>query len=304
MTVKYSHDLMPQLLSELIRTELYLDTLAVAARDLDKGDRATRRKRMTEQLRLGQAVIAAPRVYGVHDGIGSLMMRQYGGAGTPSMPAAHLVAGALARQNGWRLSLPVECARYILGLEERPTAAVEFPYDQPTARHYGKAGLDLMPTDAALFALTAAGQALVLGLPRDVSVPRLVEIGGQAACGAVLADPTFVGWLKDDMASGLLGERERVVSDLVLSSNARAPRRAPKDFVPPADNVVTAKIDGWVEFERDGRRFLSAEAITGHPHIFDGENLSRSSPLFWIDEAAGWARTQSRLYKLGRKGRR
>jgi hypothetical protein len=42
--------------------------------------------------------------------------------------------------------------------------------------------------------------------------------------------------------------------------------------------------------------------LLGHPVLGD-TNLAQSSPLVWIDERAGYARTVSRLYRLGRRSR-
>jgi hypothetical protein len=284
------------LLPNLIHRDAYLDTIAMGAVDLR--DAAARRE-FAAILRKGDAIRIAPRIYGWRDPIGTLMMAQYGGADAPEPPAPHLVAAAMARQYGWRLAMPVVMACSILGLAERPLELPEIPYDQPTIRHYDKANLTLIPAPADLFDLSPAGQCLRQALPRDASGPGLVEIGEQAG-GAIIATAIFLDGLRADLAAGRLTEREILVANAIVENVGSVGRRAPKEFVPPPEDEVVATVDQWREFERDGTVFLTAQRVTGHPHL-SGDRLSRTSPVIWIDEQLGYARTRSRLYRLGKK---
>ena len=110
-----SKNLVPMLLKHLIHSDQFLDSVALAAVDL--GGDAARRSELAAILRRREAIWIAPGIYGWRDPIGTLMLAQYGGPCPVHMPAPHLVAGAMARQYGWRLAMPVTIARHVLGLK-------------------------------------------------------------------------------------------------------------------------------------------------------------------------------------------
>jgi len=60
-------------------------------------------------------------------------------------------------------------------------------------------------------------------------------------------------------------------------------------------------IEDWRIIEVDGTDRHLVGRIYDHPILHDGARAI-TSRLLWIDEAAAAARTQSRLYHLGRKG--
>ena len=75
--------------------------------------------------------------------------------------------------------------------------------------------------------------------------------------------------------------------------------RLTADGSPSRSDLATAPvIDLW----RPAPRILLALAgtVTGHPILRDGRPTI-TSQLFAYDEAAGWARTWSRYYALGRR---
>ena len=284
---------MHRLLRELLHVE-FGDAQAVAAVDLKTPEARTG---MAELLHGGWAKLLAPRIYAAANGLEVLALAQYGLR--VGMPAPHLIAAALCRQHGWKLAVPVQVARFLLALAPRPDSAAitELPCDQPERMVWPKLGVALEPGDSRLFGLSPIGQALALGLPQDSSEAGLVAIGETAGAG-MLAEPRLLDWLRLDVAGDLLTERELVVANAILAAAERVggvPRRAPRDFEPPAQAVG---IEGWSVFEHGGLEFLTAARISGHPYICDGDNLSRSSPLIWIDEQQGWARTRSRYYRL------
>lgn len=285
-------DQVHRLLRELLHVE-FGDAQAVAAVDLKTPEA---RSGMAELLRGGWAQLLAPRIYAAANGLEVLALAQYGLR--VGMPAPHLTAAAMCRQHGWKLAIPVQVARFLLALAPRPDAAdiTELPFDQPKQMAWPKLGVVLEPGDSRLFGLTPIGQVLALGLPLDASEAGLVAIGETAGAG-MLAEPRLLEWLRQDVAAALLTERELVVANAIIKAAERVgvPRRAPRDFEPPADAVA---IEGWDVFEKGGLEYLTAARISGHPYLPDGDNLSRSSPLMWIDERLGWARTRSRYYRL------
>jgi hypothetical protein len=65
-----------------------------------------------------------------------------------------------------------------------------------------------------------------------------------------------------------------------------------------ADLAGAPIIDLWKPAMRAGNALIGM--VTGHPIIGDGR-VTITSDLFAIDEHAGWARTWSRFYRLGRR---
>ena len=79
---------------------------------------------------------------------------------------------------------------------------------------------------------------------------------------------------------------------------------APRAWEPPAvDDPTIAFVDEWWLRESragNGELMLAARYLD-HPTLGSQESLSHSSPLIWIDEGRGWARTVSRHYRLGKR---
>jgi hypothetical protein len=278
-----------------------LSSYAVAKADLMRPEE---RDAMVTLLRTDCARLLAPGVFAAMDALSRAFYTQYG-LGIPDPPTWH-TARALTRQRGGRMGMPREAARFLVGLAERPLAPALFTgsFDAD----FPRLGIAFERVDDRVLSMTPAGQALVLGLPLDASVDGLLELARQAAVGVLGRNQFLLDWLKKDVDAGLLGERERVFADALLSPgdapDKKAARRAPRTFTPPAaEDERVCRVDGWSVIEPwgDGVEALRAERITGHPYITDGDWLRRSSPLVWIDEGLGWARTDSRLYRLGTK---
>jgi hypothetical protein len=286
-----------------IAAKRFNDSVAIASADIET---AERRLWMAQALRSDDAVLLAPRIYAVRSPAAVLAMLNSGVKQHVMPPPPHETALALCRQHNWRLSFPLVFACFLLGLAERPMELPEIPYDGTTKRHYPKAKLTLVPAAPSLFNLSAAGQALTIGVPREISEQKLVDIGVQAARGP-LGLPNIIEGLKRDL-DGRLGERERIVATSIVNAarDNGLILRAPPDWAPPPDisNVVRVE-DWWIRQIEDGLgeyHCLAARTMTGHPVLGD-TNLAHSSPLIWLDERAGYARTVSRLYHLGRRSR-
>lgn len=285
-----------------IPCEQYLDGYAVAAVDLVDGEQ---RIKMAKALRAREAVLIAPQIYALQNPIGILMMRQYDVEYSVPVPPPHVTAAAICRQNGWKISLPLPFAQFLLGLAERPIKLPELPYNQNEMRTYTKASVALIPGDQSVFGMSVAGQALTIALPREASEPRLKEIGRLSARGP-LGLPEIIGGLKQDIDAGLLGEREIVAARAILGAagDLDIPLRAPADWVPPVSDKAIVRIENWWvrRMEDGGGRYycLAADKMTGHP-VLGNTRLAHSSPLVWLDEKLGYARTVSRVYRLGQK---
>ncbi|HQT65799.1 MAG: hypothetical protein B7Z71_00500 [Acidocella sp. 21-58-7] len=278
----------------------YIDVKAVASVDLVNPES---RKFMAGELRAKRALLVAPRIFGYIDPIGRLMLSQYDPDYKIGMPAPHRIALALCRQNGWKLGVPLILARFLLGLSERPITIDSFPYDQPTPRNYTRAGVEFVPLTAEIGRLSPAGQALALALPVHASEQTLREIGLLAVRGPLGKPDLFVG-LSRDRNFGFLNERELIVAEVIKSNfdSSEILLRAPVEWVPPAENTKTPFLEDWwvLHTPYDNSLCLAAHQLSNHPHLTAG-NLAYSSPLIWLDERLGWARTVSRIYRLGRK---
>lgn len=208
------------------------------------------------------------------------------------------VAVALCRRFGWQIAIPVPLARFWLGLETRPNDFKEFIYNKPTVRTYEETSLTFLPSDdSRLFKLSILGQMIKLGVPADMPVQKLQNLGRHAAHGYFDKERARELLLKD-LASGLLNEREFIVARAFLDAkDIGVQNKAPDDF-DPAQSDGAPRLTDWSTFEDGDEMFLRARRIDGHPGISDGERLRHSSPLIWIDKKRGWARTRSRFYRL------
>ncbi len=289
-----------QLLAISLRGAEYIDVKAVASVDLVN---AEARKQMAGELLAKRALLVAPRIFGYMDPIGRYMLGQYIPDYKTGMPSPHRIALALCRQNSWKLGVPLTFARFMLGLSELPNTIDKFPYDQPTPRNYAKAGVQFVPLTPEIQCLSIAGQTLALALPRDASQQKLKEIGLLAARGPLGKPDLFTG-LSQDRDFGLLGERELFVADVIKSNfdSSEILLRAPVDWIPPDENAKIPTVEDWwvMQMPHDNSLCLAAHRLSNHPHLRAG-NLARSSTLIWLDERSGWARTVSRVYRLGRK---
>lgn len=214
------------------------------------------------------------------------------------------VAGALEAQHGWTIGMPRDVSLYMLGMGERPLSPSVLPYDQAERREFA-CGLILEPADQQMVRRTPVAQIVLQALSgKDLSAEGIERLAATAAAGAVIATPSMRQELAECLSHGeLYGAAEAFAQALLSTESGGYATRAPADWVPPAEPDAEVRVDGWrvAEIEdRSGRYFaLVASTIHGHPYISNGSNLSRSSPILWIDIEQGWCRTQSRLYRLG-----
>ncbi len=74
--------------------------------------------------------------------------------------------------------------------------------------------------------------------------------------------------------------------------------RIAADGSPSADDLAAAPIlDFWQPALRDGHAIFGI--VNGHPRIPD-DHTALTTDVFALDADAGWARTWSRFYRLGR----
>jgi hypothetical protein len=57
-------------------------------------------------------------------------------------------------------------------------------------------------------------------------------------------------------------------------------------------------LDEWRIIEVDGHDLHLVGRVSGHPHLREGARAV-TSRLLWLDPSERWARTWSRLYRLG-----
>jgi hypothetical protein len=288
------------LIKYAVASDEYLYTEAIASCQIVDPEK---RKQIATELRQGKMSLIAPRVYAHANPIGILMAPQYGVDLYARSPPPHITAIALCQQNGWKLSFPTDVAQYLLGVGERPNSLPRLPYDQEILRRYQKAGLELYPAPRDLSHLSPAGQALTIAIPVDTGEATLREIGERAA-RAVMSEKFMVADLQDDLQNGRFGEREKIVAETIVEgvANYELPLRAPPDFVPPTEGQTVPIVDYWWTYtsveDSQNFTFLAARTLRGHPSLGEGK-LRRSSALIWIDERLGYARTRSRIYRLG-----
>lgn len=261
--------------------------IAVADRDADEDER----RKLQERLADGTARVVAPGVHAIQ-----LLSKDWDAAPL-------IIAWALCRQyEDWRISIPVDFAAFLIGLSVKPLSPSPILYNQPETRRLEEFGLGLVPFKGSsrLFGLTPAGQAVMLATPHDFSEGGLRDLG-ELAASTWLGEDMLRKWLKRDLEGGLLGERERIVATAILSApQPDVARRAPVEFDPSAYQQAP-RVDEWFTLKSRGKEYLFAELIEGHPHILNGPVKLQTTALVWIDERLGWARTRSRVYRLGKK---
>ena len=257
-----------------------------------QGDRqALKRILRTRQLRaVAQGIYVLPLVPGY---------RMVGGP--PPSPA--LVAESLARRHQWRLIVSRECARYLCGLRERPVSLEAIGYDQPVERRFHH--FIMQPENPEIASLTAVSQCVRVALDQESGWDddELSRIGRQLAVTLFFRDQRADLETERDRL-GAAGERalDAMLRHLAEVEDPSWPlTSAPPGWVPPTQEGC--KVHDWqiVHCPSDaGTTYhLRAAAITGHPNIADYRPLTYSSQLIWLDFERGWARTLSRIYRLG-----
>lgn len=279
---------------EFLRGVMPCEMMALAECDLDD---EVRKESLAKLMQagvargIGDGLYAAPRV----DGIPAALA--YG----PLRPPPYELADAVCRRDGFRMAIPVEVAAWMMGAREKPTAdsLAEFPFDGDEAVVAQGHSLVPVPRWSCIASLSVAGQAVALGVPSDLRKDMVGAIAKRAVAG-IMGEPAMREMLSGDvyfLKGTFLAVAEAILKAPTPSS---VPRSAPEGFEPPDGPVVTVH-GWWVRTLSDGSENLAARSIEGHPDIADGDTLSRSSPLVWIDEGIGWAMTRSRLYRLARK---
>lgn len=289
-------------LSSALRRDQLADLVVVTA-----GLGEEIRRDVARALRIGAAKSLAPGVVSIFaPEIAGLMSLGFQMAeATPPAPTWEM-AGAISERFGHRLCLPMEAARWILGLEDRPLAPRRY-FWTGESRAFPRAGIAFEKVDARVAELSPFGQAIVLALPLDSSESGLLALGDRLASGLMSSDYAKE-WLRRDLElDGAMDERHRFLAEAILASRPRAngqlPSRAPLDFVPPEE---ACRLDGWrlIQPWNDDAYALTADVVHGHPYVPDGGRFPRSSEVLWIDETLRYAGTTSRIYKLGlRRGR-
>lgn len=256
-----------------------------------------RRGYLAELRRTGKLV--APGIFAFADPLAAAVYQGW----VPS-PRPVDVAAALEQQEGWIVGMPRDVALYMMGMGERPLAPAVLPYDQPIRREY-PCGLVLEPADPALLRRNPIAQAVLLALAgQDLSEDGIRRMVSVAAAGAIISASSMRLELAECLIRGeLYGAAEVFAQALVAVGQTGYSTRAPADWTPPADADRQVVVDGWrvEEFGEGDDVFhaLTGASVRNHPYIGQGECFTRSSPILWIDRKLGWAKTQSRLYRLG-----
>ncbi|MBF0356897.1 MAG: hypothetical protein HQL43_16850 [Alphaproteobacteria bacterium] len=222
----------------------------------------------------------------------------------PLMPVPAILAEALAKQHHWKLGMGSELCAVLCGRGDNPEYTRTVGYDQTKPRKVSELWLE--PVRPELIELPIAAQILVLGLKgrldgaEDALVYQGQLLGKMPVWRQLLADQ--IGPALDVLPTQLrivaLAIREQV------STEAQpALRRCPPGWTPPPEGTRVAKVESWaLETISGPHSGIVYEALSGfctnHPFA-DPCKRFHSSAILWIDEKMGWARAQSRLYKLG-----
>ncbi|MBF0268786.1 MAG: hypothetical protein HQL44_09345 [Alphaproteobacteria bacterium] len=225
----------------------------------------------------------------------------------PLSPVPSLLAEALARQHRWKLGIGSELCAVLCGYGDNPEYVTTVGYDQVAPCKFGE--LMLEPMRPELIELPIAAQVLVLGLQGrlDGTEEALVYqgqlLGKMPAWRQLLADQIApaLDVLPTQLCIVALAIREQVGKEA-----QPALRRCPPGWNPPPEGTRVAKVEGWsLETVVGPNSGIVYEALSGfcinHPFA-DPCKRFQSSAILWIDEKMGWARAQSRLYKLGSRG--
>lgn len=222
------------------------------------------------------------------------------------LPSPWRVVNALAEQYRWRVVLPIEMSRFLMGLSSRPTVCdlKTFYYDQPEEKHFAELKLTLKPViDRRLLGLNVGGQVIwhFLHEHPDVTDGELLK-AARFAGSAWFSDSQMLRWLVKEADRGALEGRELFLAEAIITAvreNEGLASEAPADFDPSQHEAEATRVYGWwFQEDKDGSKYLAAHRIENHPHICDGDSLAHSTALVWCDEKLGWARTRSRYYRL------
>lgn len=234
-----------------------------------------------------------------------------------SRPSIDLIAEGIARSRGARLIIAERCARGFLGIEER--------YSAETPHIIGLSGIDSVKKfgsrDGQPLIVAEPVPQLVLDHETDLShmviqgFRRLVAEKSEDAIDAAVHHAPFgmhpsllmehAALARLELADPYKCILERLVCEAkkhAVSKIALPRMSAPSDWSPPETfdgptvagswQVVSAVITG-IEY-----RVIFGGDLFGHPGLPHPSRNWRSSPLIWVDEQKGWARTYSRLYRL------
>ncbi len=234
-----------------------------------------------------------------------------------SRPSIDSIAEAVARLRRARLIISERIARGFLGIEERYSA--ETPHlvglsdidetmtfgsqegkpmiiaepvpnfvlaHETTLSHMIIQGFRRLVAEESADAIDAAVHHAIFGMHPSL----LIE---HAALARLELDEPFATILER-----LVGEaKKHAVARIALPKMS-----APPDWSPPETfdgatvagswQVISAVITG-IEY-----RVIFGGDLFGHPGLPHPSRNWRSSPIIWIDEQKGWARTYSRLYRL------
>lgn len=272
---------------------------AWCAADLGLGAEAEIRTRLAAR----EWTPVARRVYRPHrPGLASWL--RFAGQAPAHLP---FVAAALARQNNWHLAASREMALYAVQAGDRPLDAATFGYDGPGPRRL-RCGLVLEPVAPDLAAAPLAVQLIVLGLGARLARLRAAE---RDALAARLAPMSL--WQSLDGVAGACAATAgfRAACDVVAAiaerraeaqTTSRTAQQAPPGWRPPANDTPVCRVDHWWIAEcRDalGSYSVLRGRVLGHPYVGPTSFGFCSSPLLWIDPSRGYARAESRLYRLG-----
>lgn len=239
-------------------------------------------------------------------------------ADMPLHPTNAMLAGAVARKLGQTPVVSVREAEGIFGLAER--------YDTP-----GAPGLVAVPgLDRDLRYGVRGGRTIVLAEPLPSWIAELGDGVVQAVIQAFrrhldldqaslerLARSAARRVKPDDFLTAVIPKLSEIPppfcalaqvmckeAELVRDRAIVLPERsAPAGWQPPMDDWSGATVFGdWYveEVGIDGVRYhrLTGGRLEGHPFLVSPTPWWHSSPLVWIDRRRGWARTNSRLYRL------
>lgn len=234
-----------------------------------------------------------------------------------SRPSIDSIAEAVARLRRARLIISERIARGFLGIEER--YSVETPHlvglsdideTMTFGSQEGKPMIIAEPVPNFVLAHeTTLSHMIIQGFRRLVAEESKDAIDAavhHAIFGmhpSLLLEHAALARLElDEPFATIL---ERLVSEAKKHAVARIalPKMsAPPNWSPPTDfdgptvagewRLVPAAITG-IEY-----RVLFGGDLFGHPGLPHASRNWRSSPVIWIDEKRGWARTYSRLYRL------
>jgi len=214
----------------------------------------------------------------------------------PDPRAPHHIARALAVKHGWRVAMPVPMAEFLLGKAPKPDELNAFPYDQPV--RYEQAGLAMeLADELSLFGLPPVGQALRLGMPERMSKALIAKVAGSASQGW-LQNQELRGMLADLLSHRRLSQDEAALALAILAMpDTGVAQKMPVGFNPD-EHENAPVVHGWRVVEVDGVPVIQADMVRHHPSVPNFRPIM-TTPLVWIDREGGWARTRSRVYRLG-----